>query len=108
MRPLFCIERTRSIEKFVRLRASNVKIVRATKPYFIECFLISKKCAHRANTVAVKKFLCALLTRMMRVPSPNARCIHASLSRTLFFSLCCSKRNAVRVDSRRALMRHPP
>jgi hypothetical protein len=34
--------------------------------------------------------------------------VHGSLSRTLFFLLRCSKRNPVRVDSRRALMRHPP
>jgi hypothetical protein len=32
--------------------------------------------------------------------------IHTSLSGTLLFSLCCSKRNAVRFDSRSALMRH--
>jgi environmental stress-induced protein Ves len=36
----------------------------------------------------------------------TTRDVHTSLSGTLLFSLCCSKRNAVRFDSRCALMRH--
>jgi hypothetical protein len=57
-----------------------------------------------ARNVTLSK-TCALKARLAR---RNARRVHVSLSRTLFFSSCCSKRNAVRVDSRRALMRHPP
>jgi len=49
-----------------------------------------------------------MCTSFARANVPNALRVHVSLSRTLFFSLRCSKRNAVRVDSRRALMRHPP
>jgi hypothetical protein len=37
---------------------------------------------------------------LLRQDATRTRAIHTSLSGTLFFSLCCSKRNAVRVDSR--------
>jgi hypothetical protein len=43
---------------------------------------------------------------LLRQDAPNVRRIHTSLSRTLFFSLCCSKRNSSARRFPTALMRH--
>jgi hypothetical protein len=55
-----------------------------------------------------KTFLRATHSRLIRERVPIARRIHVSLSGHCFFCCAVVNRNAVRVDSRRALMRHPP
>jgi hypothetical protein len=48
------------------------------------------------------------MTTTMRMRACFASSVYVSLGGKLFFKPRCSKRNAVCVDSRRALMRHPP
>jgi hypothetical protein len=88
-----------------RARAPGDDEISLISSNVFESRALRARCVLRSVARAVLLGLHVLL--LLRDAS-RARRIHTSLSRTLFFSLCCSKRNAVRVDSRHALMRHPP
>jgi hypothetical protein len=79
----------------------------AETPYFIGRFVVRARVRETEQAMSFVRgcidfanaFRCAHDASMLRR-------VHTSLSGTLLFSLCCSKRNAVRFDSRRALKRH--
>jgi hypothetical protein len=108
VRSKFCARNKLIRENSARVCAVCVRGERASNPYFIVIFLISELRARCCDVHASNNIFSRGTSACARMSAPNARPHTRFVKRTLFFSLCCSKRNAVRVDSRRALMRHPP
>jgi hypothetical protein len=94
-----CIPRCQSVDRLLWATCKNTLSHRMF-------FNSHARARNRVADVVCMRARCADERVSMRVRRVDVRRIHTSLSGKLLFSLCCSKRNAVRFDSRCALKRH--
>jgi hypothetical protein len=94
-------EKTRACAQiFCRVERKIIFVER--KKILISSIFFASSVALARALIAFAHELASTKPRAMRALRrvQNVRHVHVSLSGRLFFSLCCSKRNAVRVDSR--------